>query len=252
MATFNFVALPRLCPNALGDTNLQQQDIKLHESWKQHLSPEFEKPYMKALKAFLVDEYKHGKCIYPPSADFFAAMDLTPLDNVKVVILGQDPYHGPGQAHGLSFSVSPGIPVPPSLVNIYKELNNDLGIPPANHGYLKSWAQQGVLLLNAVLSVEAHQAGSHRRRGWEVFTDRIIATVNKYAGPSAFVLWGAFARGKKPLIDTSRHLVIESPHPSPLSAHRGFFGTKPFSQINTFLIENRIEPINWTLSDTAQ
>lgn len=219
----------------------------LPASWQQWLDAEFEAPYMQSLRDFLAAEKAARKVIYPHSADWFRAFDLTPLDRVKVVILGQDPYHGPNQAHGLCFSVRPGVRVPPSLVNIYKELQADVGFTPVDHGNLESWARQGVLLLNTSLTVEQGNAGSHRGKGWETFTDRAIATVSEHAEPSVFLLWGSPARKKKALVDTSRHLVLESPHPSPLSAHRGFFGNHHFSRANAFLAEHGREPIDWQL-----
>ncbi len=225
--------------------------IKLEESWKKHLAVEFNKPYMLDLKAFLTSEKATGKTVYPPGPQIFAALNLTPLEKVKVVILGQDPYHGPGQAHGLSFSVPAGVRIPPSLVNIYAELENDLGVKPAPHGNLTSWAEQGVLLLNAVLTVNAHAAASHQKRGWERFTNRIIELVSAHAHPSAVVLWGSYAQKKAELIDSSRHMILKSAHPSPLSAHRGFLGSKPFSKINQFLIKTGQTPIDWRLPTEA-
>lgn len=222
-------------------------DIPLPDSWQQWLGAEFQAPYMQALRDFLVGEKAARKVIYPHSSNWFRAFELTPLEDVRVVILGQDPYHGPNQAHGLCFSVRPGVQVPPSLVNIYKELAADVGCQPVNHGFLESWARQGVLLLNTSLTVEQGNAGSHRGKGWETFTDRAIATVNEHAGPTVFLLWGSHARKKKALVDTSRHLVLESPHPSPLSAHRGFFGNRHFSRANAFLAEQGRTPIDWQL-----
>ena len=219
----------------------------LPHSWQQWLGVEFEAPYMQALHHFLAREKDARKVIYPHSSHWFRAFELTPLDRVKVVMLGQDPYHGPGQAHGLCFSVRPGVHLPPSLVNIYKELAADLGFCPVGHGHLEHWARQGVLLLNTSLTVEQGNAGSHRGKGWETFTDRAITTINEHAGPSVFLLWGSHARQKKRLIDTRRHLVLESPHPSPLSAHRGFFGNHHFSRANAFLVEHGREPIDWQL-----
>lgn len=221
--------------------------IKLEESWKAALEPEFNKDYMQQLKAFLRAELSAGKSIFPKGAEYFAAFDHTPVDQVKVVILGQDPYHGPGQAHGLCFSVQPGVPAPPSLVNIYKELEEDLGIQQPGHGYLMSWADQGVLLLNSVLTVEAHKAASHQGRGWETFTDAVIAELNEKHDNLVFILWGSYAQKKGARIDTNRHLVIKSPHPSPLSSYRGFFGSKPFSKANAYLEVNGRTPINWQL-----
>ncbi|TFH87380.1 uracil-DNA glycosylase [Billgrantia azerbaijanica] len=222
----------------------------LPDSWQQWLGGEFQTPYMQALRDFLAAEKAARKVIYPHSSNWFRAFELTPLDRVKVVILGQDPYHGPGQAHGLCFSVRPGVAIPPSLVNIYKELEADVGFRPVNHGCLEYWARQGVLLLNTSLTVERGNAGSHRGKGWETFTDRAIATVNAHAEPAVFLLWGSHARQKRALVDTSRHLVLESPHPSPLSAHRGFFGNHHFSRANAFLVENGREPIDWQLPET--
>lgn len=202
---------------------------------------------MKSLKAFLKDEYDQGKVIYPKKSEYFAAFDHTPFDDVKVVILGQDPYHGPGQAHGLCFSVRPGVKPPPSLVNIYKEIKADLGIENSGHGYLSSWADQGVLLLNSVMTVEKGQAASHRNKGWETFTDQVIDRLNQRDKPMVFILWGSYAQKKGSFIDRKKHLVLEGPHPSPLSAHRGFFGCKHFSKSNEFLISTGQSPIDWEL-----
>lgn len=224
----------------------------LPDSWQHSLGAEFEAPYMQALRDFLAAEKAARKVIYPHSSHWFRAFELTPLEQVKVVILGQDPYHGPGQAHGLCFSVRPGVRIPPSLVNIYKELADDVGFVPVDHGYLDHWARQGVLLLNTSLTVEQGNAGSHRGKGWETFTDRAIAAVNEHAGPSVFLLWGSHARRKKALVDTRRHLVLESPHPSPLSAHRGFFGNHHFSRANAFLVEHGRAPIDWQLPATPE
>ncbi len=223
--------------------------IQLEESWKRLLGPEFEKEYMIKLREFLRSEIAASKIIYPSGAEYFSALNSTPFEQVKVVILGQDPYHGPGQAHGLCFSVKPGTPVPPSLVNIYAELKQDLSIPPARHGYLQSWAEQGVLLLNTVLTVEKGQAASHSKRGWEHFTDRIIELLNEKRDHLVFFLWGSHAQAKGRSIDRRRHLVLEAPHPSPLSAHRGFFGSRPFSQANSYLKANGVEPIDWQLPE---
>ena len=222
-------------------------NIKLAGSWKQRLEPEFNKPYMMELRSFLVEQFKNGRSIYPKGSEFFLALNLTPLEKVKVVILGQDPYHGPNQAHGLSFSVKPGVKAPPSLVNIYKELQQDVNFTPPNHGFLESWAAQGVLLLNSVLSVEAGKAASHRDQGWEDFTDRIISILNEDRQNIAFLLWGSYAQKKGRIIHREKHLVIESPHPSPLSAYRGFFGSKPFSKINRYLVGTGQDPICWDL-----
>ncbi len=221
----------------------------LHPSWSEALQPELEKPYMRELKRFLATEYHGGKTIYPKTTEYFAALNQTPLNRVKVVILGQDPYHGPGQAHGLCFSVQRGVPPPPSLQNIFKELKSDLHIEPPNHGHLGKWAKEGVLLLNATLTVEAGRAGSHQNRGWETFTDRIVALLNEPRLHLVFVLWGSYAQKKGALIDRSKHLVLSGPHPSPLSAHRGFFGCRHFSKINAYLIETGQTPIDWRLDE---
>ena len=220
---------------------------KLEPSWKRVLSHEFDKPYMAQLRSFLLKEKKEGKLIFPRGDEYFAALDMTPFEKVKVVIIGQDPYHGPGQAHGLCFSVKPGVAPPPSLVNIYKELQEDLGIAPPKHGYLMDWAKQGVLLLNAVLTVQAGMAASHQGRGWEQFTDAIVKSLNEEREGLVFVLWGSYAQKKGAVIDRHRHFVIEGPHPSPLSAYRGFFGSKPFSKINAFLKAKGKEEIDWKL-----
>lgn len=224
-------------------------EINLEASWLQRLEDQFSLPYMRELKSFLLQEKAVGKVIYPPSTQWFNALDSTPFEQVKVVILGQDPYHGPNQAHGLCFSVARGVDIPPSLRNIYKELAADLGIPPAAHGNLQAWADQGVLLLNATLSVRAGAAGSHQNRGWEQFTDRIVELLNRDRQNLVFILWGSYAQKKGSTIDANRHLIIKSPHPSPLSAHRGFFGSKPFSQTNAYLQQQGLTPINWQVPD---
>ncbi|EKU96321.1 Uracil-DNA glycosylase [Leptolyngbya sp. PCC 7375] len=221
--------------------------IKLEASWKAVLEDVFATPYMQELKKFLKAEKAAGKIIYPRGSLMFNAMDSTPFDQVKVVILGQDPYHGPGQAHGLSFSVPEGIAPPPSLVNIFKEIEQDLGIKPPHHGCLQSWATQGVLLLNSVLTVEQHKAASHRGKGWEQFTDAMITNLNQQRENLVFLLWGSYAQQKGKFIDRERHLVLTSPHPSPLSAHRGFFGNRHFSKANEYLQKNSIAPISWSL-----
>lgn len=226
--------------------------IKLEDSWRAALAAEFSSPYMASLKAFLQAEKSAGKTIFPKGAEYFRALDLTPLGRVKVVILGQDPYHGDGQAHGLCFSVRPDVRIPPSLVNIYKEMQSDLGIPPARHGYLEHWARQGVLLLNSVLTVERSLAASHQGKGWEKFTDAVIARVNDQDTPVVFMLWGAYAQRKAAFVDQSRHLVLKAPHPSPLSAHNGFFGSKSFSRANAFLEEKGLGAIDWRLPETAE
>lgn len=220
----------------------------LDKSWSESLSPEFDKDYMKSLKAFLQQEKKSGKIIFPPASLWFNALNSTPLDQVRVVILGQDPYPTPGHAHGLCFSVRPEVtPLPKSLVNIFQELNDDLGIKN-EVGYLQSWADQGVLLLNSVLTVECGRPNSHQGKGWEIFTDKIISVVNALDRPIVFVLWGAYAQKKGAVIDESRHLVIRSSHPSPLSAYRGFLGSRPFSKINTFLVKHGQDQIDWSVS----
>ncbi|MBO6292378.1 MAG: uracil-DNA glycosylase [Selenomonas sp.] len=214
--------------------------------WEALLEPEMQKPYYRELRQFLIGEYRTHR-IYPDMYAIFNALHYTAYADVKVVILGQDPYHGPGQAHGLSFSVLPGVPAPPSLLNIFKELQDDLGCTMPNNGCLKPWAEQGVLLLNAVLTVREHQAASHQGRGWEQFTDHIIELLNQREKPLAFILWGSPARRKKAMITNPRHFIVESPHPSPLSAFRGFFGSKPFSRVNEFLKSTGQEPIDWQL-----
>jgi uracil-DNA glycosylase len=221
--------------------------VKLHQSWLSPLQAEFDAPYMAELRAFLLAEREAGKQIYPKANEWFTALDLTPLDQTRVVILGQDPYHGERQAHGLCFSVQPGTRPPPSLINIYKELSADLGFKTASHGNLKSWAEQGVLLLNSVLTVEAGRAASHQAKGWERFTDAIIKLLNDQPRPIVFMLWGAYAQRKAAFVDRTRHLVIASAHPSPLSAHNGFFGSKPFSKANAFLIAHGRKPIDWQI-----
>jgi len=226
-------------------------EVKLQQSWLGPLQAEFESPYMQALRQFLVTEKQAGKRIFPRSNNWFRALDLTPLEDVRVVILGQDPYHGEGQAHGLCFSVQPGVRIPPSLVNIYKEMENDLGIPPARHGFLEHWAQQGVLLLNAVLTVQMGMAASHQGRGWERFTDAVIRLVNARPEPVVFMLWGSYAQKKAAFVDSvdkgGRHLVLKAVHPSPLSAYAGFFGCGHFSKANAFLKAHGQKPIDWQL-----
>ncbi|MBB4006597.1 uracil-DNA glycosylase [Allorhizobium taibaishanense] len=222
---------------------------KLDESWKQAVGDEFDQPYMQDLKQFLLAEKQQGKHIFPRGPDYFRALDLTPIDTVRVVILGQDPYHGAGQAHGLCFSVQPGVRIPPSLVNIYKELQADLGIAPVRHGFLEHWARQGVLLLNSVLTVEEGRAGAHQGKGWEKFTDRIIHAVAETREHVVFILWGAYAQKKASFVDQTRHLVLKSVHPSPLSAHNGFFGSKPFSKTNAYLEAHGMTPIDWQLPE---
>ncbi|MBA1322464.1 uracil-DNA glycosylase [Pseudomonas sp. BIGb0278] len=223
--------------------------IKLEPSWKEALRAEFEQPYMQQLREFLRQEYAAGKEIYPPGPLIFNALNSTPLDQVKVVILGQDPYHGPGQAHGLCFSVQPGVPTPPSLVNIYKELQRDLNLPIPAHGYLQSWAEQGVLLLNTTMTVQRGNAASHAKKGWESFTDRIIQLVSERQSNVVFLLWGAHAQSKQKLIDGTKHLVLKSVHPSPLSAYRGFIGCGHFSHANRFLQQHGMKPVEWALPE---
>lgn len=225
------------------------EGVKLEESWKGALAPEFANPYMSELRRFLMTEKDAGKRIFPKGGEYFRALDLTPLDKVKVVILGQDPYHGSGQAHGLCFSVQPGVRTPPSLVNIYKELKADLGILPAAHGFLEHWAEQGVLLLNCVLTVEEARAASHQGKGWERFTDAVIRAVNEQCDGVVFVLWGAYAQKKAAFVDRSRHLVLRASHPSPLSAHNGFFGCGHFSKANEFLVARGKSAIDWQLPE---
>ena len=216
--------------------------------WLDSVSAEFKKPYYRDLYDFVKKEYS-THVVYPPADDIFNALHLTPLKDVKVVILGQDPYHNNGQAHGLSFSVKPGVDIPPSLVNIYKELNEDLGCYIPNNGYLKKWADQGVMMLNTVLTVQAHRANSHRGIGWEEFTDAAIRVLNQQDRPIVFMLWGRPAQSKKALLDNPNHLILEAPHPSPLSAYRGFFGCHHFSQANEFLKEHGLAPIDWQIEN---
>ncbi len=221
--------------------------VRLEQSWLRCLAPEFEQPYMAGLKAFLQQEKRAGKRIFPPGNEFFSAFEHTPLPRVKVVILGQDPYHGAGQAHGLCFSVRPGVAVPPSLQNIYREINAELGLPVPRHGNLSAWADRGVLLLNSVLSVECGRAASHQGRGWEQFTDRVVDVVNREREGVVFMLWGSYAQRKGARIDRERHCVLQAPHPSPLSAHRGFFGCGHFRAANAYLESRGEAPIDWSL-----
>ena len=221
---------------------------QISNDWLQAVGEEFRKPYYKELYQFVKQEYSEY-VIYPESEDIFNALHLTPLKDVKVVIIGQDPYHNVGQAHGLCFSVKPDVDIPPSLVNIYKELHDDLGCYVPDNGFLEKWAKQGVLLLNTVLTVRAHKAASHQGKGWEIFTDAIIEALNKEDRPIVFILWGRPAQAKKKMLNNPKHLILEAPHPSPLSAYRGFFGSKPFSQTNTFLKENGVEPIDWQIEN---
>ena len=218
----------------------------IEEGWKNILMDEFQSPYFSQLKAFLVEETK-AQTIFPPGKQIFSAFDRTPFDSVKAVILGQDPYHGRGQAQGLCFSVPPGIRQPPSLVNILKELNADLGIPIPEHGCLLNWADQGVLLINATLTVRSGQAGSHQNKGWETFTDAVIGKISQLKTGIVFLLWGRFAQAKEALVDGEKHLVLKAAHPSPFSAYNGFFGCRHFSRANEFLVQQGIDPIDWSL-----
>lgn len=219
--------------------------------WLSELKPEFNKPYYRELYQFVLNEYNTTQ-VFPPAADIFNAFHLTPLSKVKVVIIGQDPYHNVGQAHGLCFSVKPEVDIPPSLVNIYKELNSDLGCYIPNNGYLVKWAEQGVLMLNTVLTVRAHVANSHKGRGWETFTDAAIQALNKQDRPIVFILWGRPAQQKEKMLNNPKHLILKAPHPSPLSAYNGFFGSKPFSQTNRFLEEHGLEPIDWQIENVEK
>jgi uracil-DNA glycosylase len=230
---------------------VSEDRVKLEPSWKARVGAEFERPPMLALAEFLRAEKRAGKIIYPPGPRIFAALDSTPFEAVKVVILGQDPYHGPGQAHGLCFSVQPGVPAPPSLENIFKEIQRDLGIARPDHGCLLPWAQQGVLLLNAVLTVEHAHAGSHQGKGWEGFTDACVDALNREREHLVFLLWGSYAQAKGKLIDRQRHLVLKAPHPSPLSAHRGFIGCGHFSRANEYLRDKGRGTIDWRLPPRA-
>lgn len=227
-------------------------ELKLDPGWKARVGGYFERPEMRALSEFLRAELRVGKAIYPPPKRIFAALDSTPFEAVKVVILGQDPYHGPGQAHGLCFSVLPGVPPPPSLENIFKEIERDLRIPRPDHGCLLPWARQGVLLLNAVLTVERGRPGSHQGKGWEGFTDACVDALNREREDLVFLLWGSYAQAKGKLIDTRRHLVLKAPHPSPLSAHRGFIGCGHFSRTNAWLREHGVGEIDWRLPAAAE
>jgi len=226
-----------------------KRQVRLEQSWLDHLGEEFDKDYMRSLRAFLKQQKQMGKEIYPPGDLIFNALNTTPFDKVRVVILGQDPYHGPGQAHGLCFSVLPGVATPPSLGNIYKEIQADLGINPPGHGCLLPWAEQGVLLLNAVLTVEKFKAASHQGKGWEQFTDRVVAVLNEKRENLVFLLWGSYAQKKGQIIDRKRHQVLQSTHPSPLSAHRGFLGCRHFSQTNEYLTKTGQQPIDWALPE---
>ena len=228
---------------------MKADSIRLSESWKNHLLPEFHQNYMQELRAFLVQEIKSKKNIYPRPEEYFLAFNMVAFEQVKVVILGQDPYHGPRQAHGLCFSVRSSVSIPPSLKNIFKELQSDINTPRPKHGCLTSWARQGVLLLNATLTVEAGKAGSHQNRGWEVFTDRVIYLLNEHREHLVFMLWGSYAQRKGAFIDTKKHLVLKAPHPSPFSADRGFFGCAHFSKTNSYLKTHGKEEIDWSIPD---
>jgi len=225
---------------------MQKSINSLSGQWQRHLKNEWKQDHMKGLKQFLSEQKKQKAEIYPSETEYFAAFNLTPFNKTKVVILGQDPYHGEGQAHGLSFSVKPGVKIPPSLANIYKELESDLGLAIPSSGYLKGWAKQGVLLLNATLSVGAGHAGSHQKKGWEAFTDTVIELLNEKKTGLVFILWGGYAQKKGKAIDTTKHLVLKAPHPSPLSSYRGFFGCKHFSKTNDYLIKKGEKPIDWS------
>jgi uracil-DNA glycosylase len=225
---------------------MNENKVKIEVSWYEQLKCEFEKEYFKDLRNFIVEE-KSKYTVYPPGSLIFNAFNKTPFDKVKVILLGQDPYHGAGQAHGLCFSVPFGIKPPPSLVNIYKELQSDVGFTPPSHGNLEPWTQQGVFLLNATLTVRANTAGSHQNRGWEIFTDKVISVLNEKRENIAFVLWGKYAQAKEQLIDNNKHLILKAAHPSPFSAYNGFFGCRHFSKINEYFKENKIEEINWNI-----
>ena len=231
---------------------MSESRVRLAPSWQARVGDYLERPDMRALGDFLRAEKAQGKRIYPPGPQMFAALEATPFEEVKVVVLGQDPYHGPGQAHGLSFSVPPGVDVPPSLLNIFKEQERDLGIPRPDHGCLLPWAKEGVLLLNAVLSVEAGRAGAHQGKGWEGFTDHVVETLAREREGLVFLLWGSYAQAKGRVIDNRRHCVLRAPHPSPLSAHRGFLGCGHFSAANRWLQGRGLHPIDWRLPPAAE
>ncbi|MCP5014388.1 MAG: uracil-DNA glycosylase [Ketobacter sp.] len=228
---------------------MSPDQVKIEPSWKQHLLPEFQQPYMTTLREFLLEQKKAGKVIFPKGEEYFNAFNLTPFDQVKVVIIGQDPYHGPGQAHGLCFSVQDGVALPPSLQNIYKEIHADLGLPIPKTGDLTHWAQQGVLLLNAVLTVEQSKAAAHQGKGWELFTDAAIRELNEQREGIVFLLWGSYAQKKGQIIDPKKHCVLKTVHPSPLSAYRGFFGCKHFSKANAYLESIGAMPIDWSVPE---
>ena len=228
------------------------REVQLEDSWKSRLEPEFKQAYMVKLREYLLDRKRSGTVVYPPGSKIFHALNATPFEKVKVVILGQDPYHGAGQAHGLCFSVRLGVPTPPSLINIFKELNSDLEVPVPEHGNLQSWAGQGVLLLNSVLTVERGNAGAHQGKGWERFTDHIIGLLNAERNGVVFMLWGSYALKKGAVIDRDRHCVLSAPHPSPLSAYRGFFGCRHFSKADEYFNRHGVEPINWALPPASE
>lgn len=228
---------------------MSPEQIKIEPSWKQHLLPQFQQDYMHSLRDFLVAQKKAGKVIYPQGDEYFNAFNLTPFDRVKVVMIGQDPYHGPGQAHGLCFSVQKGVRFPPSLQNIFKEIHADLGLPIPTNGCLTHWAEQGVLLLNAVLTVEQSKAAAHQGKGWEQFTDAAIRELNEKREGIVFMLWGSYAQKKGQIIDQKKHCVLKAPHPSPLSAHRGFFGCRHFSKANQYLEAKGLTPIDWSVPE---
>ena len=227
-------------------------EVQIEESWKAALSAEFRKPYFAEIVGFLKNEKLAGKIIYPPGKLIFNAFNTTPISNVKVVILGQDPYHNPGQAHGLSFSVPHSVPAPPSLVNIFKEQHTDIGIPIPKHGNLEKWAKQGVLMLNASLTVEINKPMSHSKIGWHLFTDAVIKTISDQKDGVVFMLWGSFAKSKQELIDKAKHLILTAAHPSPLSAHNGFMGCRHFSKANEWLLQKGLTPIDWNLNEANQ
>ena len=235
----------------MSEPNPPEKDLQLEKVWKNHLRTEFEEPYMKKLRKFLVSEIKKGNRIFPKASEYFHALNITPFDEVKIVILGQDPYHGLYQAHGLCFSVRPYVAIPPSLKNIFSELKRDLKIPYPNHGYLEYWALQGVLLLNSVLTVSEGRAGSHQNKGWEGFTDKILTLLNVHKENLVFILWGSYAHKKGQLIDREKHLVLTAPHPSPLSAHRGFLGCSHFSKANEYLRSKKKNTIDWSLPNVS-